>query len=119
MGGATTPRAGTDTAACTVAPVSVTAVMPAVTARAVVLVSTRNPGDTPDATDCPVQYQAEDSASGAPTIALGAGVAPTGAGVPRAPAAMATPAITTTARATTRHRRSRLWWAGVTTPASR
>ena len=51
--------------------------------------------------------------------ALGAGVAPTGAGVPRAPAATATPTITTTARATTRHRRSRLWWAGVMTPSSR
>ncbi len=119
MGGTTTPWAGTATAACTVAPVSVTAVMPAVMGLDVVLVSTRKPGATPDAMDCPVQYHAEDSASGAPTIAPGAGVAPTGVGVPRAPAATATPTITTTARATTRHRRSWLWWAGVTMPPSR
>ena len=45
--------------------------MSAVTALAVVLVRTRKPGDTPPAVDWPVQYQADDSASGAPTNALG------------------------------------------------
>ena len=73
-----------------------TAVMVAVTGRVVVLVRTRKPGDTPPAVDWPVQYQADDSASGAPTSALGDGAAPAGAGVPRTPTATATPATTTT-----------------------
>ena len=50
-GGATTPRGGTATFVCAVAPESVVAVMVAVTGRGVVLVSTRAPGDTPDAVD--------------------------------------------------------------------
>ena len=119
MSGVATPLAGTATAACAVAPESVTAVMAAVTGRVVVLVSTRDPGDTPPAVDWPVQYQADDSASGAATIALGDGAAPAGAGVPRTPSATATPATTTTTRASTRHRCPRLRWAGVTTSPTR
>ena len=106
MVGTTTPWAGTATAVCAVAPESVVVVMPALTVLVVVLVSTREPGDAPAAVVCPVQYQAVDSASGAPTSALGFGAAPTGAGVPRTPTAMATPATTTMTRAATRHRRS-------------
>ena len=64
IAGATAPSAGTATSVCPVAPVSVTAVTAAVTARAVVLVSTSEPGATPPAVDWPVQYQADDSASG-------------------------------------------------------
>ncbi len=71
------------------------------------LVRTRKPGDTPEAVDCPVQYHADDSASGAPTSALGAVDGPRGADVPRVPA-MPTPATTTTTRASTSHRRSGL-----------
>ena len=119
MAGATAARGGTAVAACAVAPVSDMAVMSAVTGFAVVLVSTRKPGDTPPAVDCPVQYQAVDSASGAPTSAPGLGAAPTGAGVPRTPTAMPTPATTSTTRAITRHRCSRLRWAGVTASPSR
>ena len=58
---------------CSEAPPSLTDVIVPLTERAVVLVRTRKPGDTPEALDCPVQYQADDSASGAPTSALGAG----------------------------------------------
>ena len=119
IAGATAPSAGTATSVCPVAPVSVTAVTAAVTARAVVLVSTSEPGATPPAVDWPVQYQADDSASGAPTSALGVGAAATGAGEPCRPTATAIPATTSTTRATTRHRRSRLTWAGVTTAPSR
>ncbi len=78
MGGTATPLAGTTTAACPVAPESVTAVMVAVTGRAVVLVSTSEPGDTPPAVDWPVQYQADDSVSGALTRAAGASAGPPG-----------------------------------------
>src|ERR1700722_4887104 len=108
MAGATTPRGGTAAAACAVAPESEMAGMSAVTGLAVVLVSTRKPGDTPPAVDCPVQYHAVDSASGAPTSAPGLGAAPTRAGAPFTPTAMPTPATTRTTRAITRHRCSRL-----------
>ena len=114
IAGVATPPAGTPTAACAVAPLSVTAVIVAVTGRVAVLVRMRKPGDTPPAVDWPVQYQADDSASGAPTIALGEGAAVAGAGAPRTPSATATPATTSTTRASTRHRRSRLRCAGVT-----
>ena len=114
MAGATVARGGTAVATWAVAPVSDMALMSAVTGFAVVLVSTRKPGDTPPAVDCPVQYQAVDSASGAPTSAPGLGAAPTGAGVPRTPTAIPIPAMTSTASATTRHRCSRLTWVGVT-----
>ena len=65
MDGVTTAWAGTATAVCTVAPASLTAVMEAATERPVVLVRTRKPGEMPDPEDWPVQYQADDSASGA------------------------------------------------------
>src|SRR3984957_1851876 len=106
--GVTTPCAGTAAVVSAVAPESDVAVMAAVTGLAVVLVSTRKPGDAPAAVDWPVQYQAEDSASGAPTTALGAGAAATGAGAPRTAAAIPTPATTSTTSAATRHRRWRL-----------
>ena len=64
--GTTVWRAGTDTAVCSVAPVSVTVSMVAATGRAVVLANTSWPGSTPEPAepvDCPVQYQADDSAS--------------------------------------------------------
>ena len=61
-----------------VAPESDMAVMCRVTDFEVVLVRTRKPGDTPPAVDWPVQYQADDSASGAPTSAPGIGAAPDG-----------------------------------------
>ena len=108
MAGATTPYAGIAAAVCAVAPESDVAVMSAVTDFEVVLVRTRKPGDTPPAADWPVQYQADDSASGAPTSVLGIGAAATGAGAPRTPTAMPTPATTRTTSAATCHRRSRL-----------
>ena len=76
IAGDTAPSAGTATSVCAVAPVSVTAVTAAVTARAVVLVSTSEPGATPPAVDWPVQYQADDSASGACRRAHSAWVRP-------------------------------------------
>ena len=45
-----------------------------------VLVRTRKPGARPDDVVWPTQYQADDSASGVPTSALGVGVAADGAG---------------------------------------
>ncbi len=119
MAGAIAPCGGTAVAACAVAPVSDMAVMSVVTGVAVVLVSTRKPGEAPPVVDCPVQYQEVDSASGAPTSAPGLGAALTGAGVPRTPTAMPTPATTSTTSAITRHRCSRLTWAGVTASPSR
>ena len=69
--GVTTPYAGTAAVVSAVAPEFDVAVMSAVTGFAIVLVSTRKPGDPPPAVVWPVQYQAEDSASGAPTSAPG------------------------------------------------
>jgi hypothetical protein len=106
MEGTTTPPAGTANAVCALAPESEVVVMLAFTGFVVVLVKTRDPGDAPAAVLCPVQYHAVDSASGAPTSALGVGVAPTGVGVPRTLTARATPATTTTTTAATRHLRS-------------
>ena len=117
MDGATTPWAGTDTAVCTVAPASVTAVIVRGRRRcAVVLVRTRKPGATPDAVGLP---------GAVPGGRLGIGRADqrarASAARRRAPACPGRrrrcrrrrPRATT--RASTRHRRSRLWWAGVTT----
>ena len=118
MVGVTTARAGTATAACTVAPASLTAVTVAATERAVVLVRMRKPGARPDPVDWPVQYQAEDSALGALTRVLGAAGAPPGAGASGLPAAMPTPATTNTTTASTTHRRSLTWWAGLTVPTA-
>ena len=100
-----TPCAGTAAVVLAVAPESDVAVMLAVTGLAVVLVSTRKPGAAPPAVDWPVQYQAEDSTSGAPTSALGAGAAAAGTGAPRTATAIPTPATTSTTSAATRHRR--------------
>src|SRR5580700_5600706 len=108
MDGATTAPAGTATAVRWEEPPSVTAVIVPETDPREVLVRTRKPGDTPDAVDWPVQYQADDSASGAGTSAPGGAVPPRGAAVPRVPAPMPTPASTSTTRASTRHRRSLL-----------
>jgi hypothetical protein len=116
--GVTTPCAGTAATVLAVAPESDVAVMSAVTVLAVVLVKTKKPGDAPPATDWPVQYQADDSASGAPTSALGVGAAATGAGAPRTPTAIATPPTTSTTSAATRQRRSRLTCAGIRTSPS-
>jgi hypothetical protein len=75
----------------------------------VVLVSTSDPGDAPEAVVGPVQYHADDSASGALTSVLGAPDEPADAGVlPRFAMATATPASTTTTIATTPQRRSRM-----------
>ena len=114
MDGASTAEAGTATAACTEAPVSLTAVMSPVTCLAVVLVRTRKPGEIPEPVDCPVQYQADDSASGASTSALGVTGAPAGAGVLWVPAATPTPTTAARTTSSTRQRRSRLTWAGLT-----
>ncbi len=69
--GAITPRAGTETAECTVAPESETDVTSATTACTVVFESTGKPGAAPEATDCPAQYHADDSASGGLTSEAG------------------------------------------------
>jgi hypothetical protein len=104
--GDTTPSPGTLTVACTEAPASLTAVMLAVTGAAVVLVSTRAPGAEPVAVDMPVQYQAEDSASGALTSALGTPDEPADvATLPPEATASETPAITATTTTTTGQRR--------------
>jgi hypothetical protein len=108
MDGATTLAAGTATAVRSEEPPSVTVVIVPETGPLDVLVRTRRPGDTPEAVDCPVQYQADDSASGAGTSAPGAAGAPSGAAVPRVLLPMPTPASTSTTRASTRHRRSLL-----------
>jgi hypothetical protein len=102
--GARTPCAGTETAALTVAPVSVTVVTSAATARVVVLVSTRKPGALPEIVVCPVQYQAEDSASGGLTKA--AGVAAAGLDEPRVPTPTAPPTMTATTTTKIGQRRS-------------
>ena len=109
--GARTLCAGTETAAFTLAPVSVTVVMSASTARVVALDSTRKPGAGPEGIVCPVQYQAEDSASGALTSA--AGVADAGAGLddPRVPRPTAAPTMTAATTRSTGQRRSGPWCA--------
>ncbi len=110
--GTTTPRAGTATAVFAAAPVSDTSVTVPADAADVVFVSTSSPGATPDAPDCPVQYHADDSASGAPTTdARPLEVA--GAGL-RVPATTPTTATTAATKTSTRQRRSGLWWAGFT-----
>jgi hypothetical protein len=107
--GDTTLSAGTATAARASAPASLTAVMSAVMGDRVVLVRTSEPGPHADAVVVPVQYQADDSASGALTSALGAPDEPAEAGVlARVVRARATPAMTTTTTATTPQRRSRV-----------
>jgi hypothetical protein len=96
-GGDATLSPGTLTVECTKAPASLTAVMLAVTGPGVVLVSTSAPGAEPVAVDMPVQYQADDSASGAPTSALGVPDEPTDVRpLPREATASDTPAITAT-----------------------
>ena len=83
--------------------------MSALTGFDAVLVRTREPGAVPDAVFGPVQYQAEDSASGALTSAPGAWDEPADAGgPPRAAAATAMPAITNATTSTTSQRRSGL-----------
>src|SRR6516164_2085617 len=108
--GARTLCAATETAALTEAPVSVTVVMSALTARVVVLDSTRKPLAGPDGVDWPVQYQAEDSASGALTNAAGVAVAGAELVDPFTPTPMAVPTMMTTATTrSTGHRRSGPW----------
>ncbi len=93
-----TPRAGTETAERTDAPPSLTDVMSATAWRAVVLERTRNPGTSPEAVVCPVQYHAEDSESGGLTSAVGTAKELADVGDPCVPAT--TPAITMTATTT-------------------
>jgi hypothetical protein len=105
-GGDTTLSPGTLAVTCSLAPESLTAVMLAVTGNGVVLVSTIVPSAGPFAVDMPVQYQADDSESGAPTNVLGWPDEPVDAGaVPRAATATDTPAITTTTTTRTGQRR--------------
>jgi hypothetical protein len=107
--GDTTLSPGTLTAACTTPPASLTAVMAAETGAGVVLVSTSAPGADPEAVLVPVQYQADDSASGALTDPLGVPDEPADAGAPpRVATATDTPAITATTTTRTRHRGSGL-----------
>ena len=111
--GTRSPRAGTDTAAFSTDPVSVSSRTVAATARPVVLVRSRKPGAPPAEVVCPVQYQADDSALAGLTSEAGTTSGLTGAGVPRAPAATPTPATTTTTSTSILQRCSRLLWAGV------
>jgi hypothetical protein len=94
--GITCPRPETRTAVVAELPPSVTWVTVPLTACGVVFVSRTDPGATPEATDWPVQYHAEDSALGALTSALGSGSAPAPCGVePRVATTTETAAMTT------------------------
>ncbi len=100
------PRAGTETELCTLTPVSVTALIVPETLRSPVFVRTTKPGASwPDAVVCPVQYQAEDSASGAPSMAAGVTGGPPAALLPGERAAKAKPTITAMTTTITTHRR--------------
>ena len=104
--GAITPRAGTETAECTVAPESEAEVMSAGTARDVVLERTRKPGARPEPVVRPVQYHADDSASGGLTNAAGTASALGGVGEPLVPATTPTTTITAATTTSTGQRRS-------------
>jgi hypothetical protein len=100
------PRAGTVSAMVALAAVSVTAETRPDTARLVVLVRTSDPTATwPVGVDCPVQYQADDSASAAVTKAPGATGGAPGRAVPGEVAATPRPAMTAAATSRTGHRR--------------
>jgi hypothetical protein len=105
--GAMTPRAGTETAERTLAPPSLTDVMSATAARAVVLERTRNPGTSPEAVVGPVQYHAEDSASLGLTSTDGTARELADVGDPRVPATIPTTAMTATTTTSIGQRRSR------------
>jgi hypothetical protein len=103
--GVTTLSAGTETMAFTVAPVSVTIVMFAVTARVAELESTSRPAAAFELVVCPVQYQADDSASGALTSDAGVGGVAAGLCDPRVPTKTATPTMTAATTTRTGQRR--------------
>src|ERR1700727_569479 len=98
-------RAGTETGVATVAPLSEVDVMVPSTGCVLVLVRSTDPTATcSEAVDCPVQYQADDSAEVALTMAPGAGGGPL-AGVDVVERATIAPPTTTTRTSTTTSQR--------------
>src|ERR1019366_2738936 len=109
------PRPGTETGLCTFAPVSVTPSIVPVTAPFPVFVRTSEPGASwPAAVVCPVQYHADDSASGAPAMAAGLRGGPPVTLFPRGRAATPTPTNTASTTTIATHLRWPGLWAGLT-----
>src|ERR1700728_547474 len=108
-------RAGTETGVATVAPLSETDVTVPATGRVLVLVRSSDPTATcSEAVDCPVQYQADDSAAVALTMAPGAGGGPLGGFDTVERATMAPPTTTTRTTTTTSQRLGSLCAPGLT-----